>query len=379
MGVALQKTLTLVLFIAIGILLKKKIKNKQELHGIKSLILSIALPATIFIALLKIEINQSLILLPFIALLANIILFFGLKMIIKMLGVNSGTSKYKTLLLMLPSLAPGLSCFPFLTEYLGEQSLALAALADVGNKVFVLIILYAIAMHWYFKQVHKVNPYIEAKNSKLNKLLKSLISEPINMVLIIALTMLCLGMNVDSLPLFMQNTIVRLGMMMTPLVLMFIGIAVKINKKDFVEIFQILFCRSALSFGLSAVSLVLAPGGISTSLLLVLVVFPQSAVSFWPFAHMTAVSKLEEGTELKPTFDLNLGINLLAISLPFSTALILTICSTGEYFTNPITLVVIGAVFLVIAIVPNFFKGLPKVTSSENDIKWISQLEKRRD
>lgn len=379
MSVALQKTLTLIVFILIGILLKKKIKNKQELHGIKSLILSIALPASIFIALLKIEINQSLILLPFIALLANIIMFFCLKTIIKMLGVNSGTSKFKTLLLMLPSLAPGLSCFPFLTEYLGEQSLAIAALADVGNKVFVLIILYAIAMHWYFKKVHKVNPYIETKNSKLNKLLKSLISEPINMVLVIALIMLCLGMNVDSLPVFMQNTIVRLGMMMTPLVLMFIGIAVKINKKDFFEIFQILLCRSALSFGLSAVSLVLAPEGISTSLLLVLVVFPQSAVSFWPFAHITAVSKLEEGTELKPTFDLNLGINLLAISLPFSTALILTICSTGEYFTNPITLVVIGAAFLIIAILPKFLSSLTKVANSENDIKWISQLEKGND
>jgi len=378
MGVALQKTLTLILFIVIGILLKKKIKTKQELHGIKALILSIALPATIFIALLKIEINQSLILLPFIALAANVLLFLGLKGIIKMMGVDVGNSKYRTLLLMLPSLAPGLSCFPFLTEYLGEQSLAIAALADVGNKVFVLIILYAVAMHWYFKQVHKVNPYIETKNTKIKKLLKSLISEPINMILLIALSMLCLGMNVDSLPIFLQNSIVRLGMMMTPLVLMFIGIAVKINKNDFVEIFQILLSRSALAFGLSAVSLVVAPEGITTSLLLVLVVFPQSACSFWPFAHMTAINQLEEGTELKPTFDLNLGINLLAISLPFSTAIILTICSTGTYFANPITLVVIASVFLILAVIPNFFKKLNKV-NSENDIKWISQLEKGHD
>ena len=52
-------------------------------------------------------------------------------------------------MMLLPSLAPGLSCFPFIIVYLGDEYLALAALADVGNKIFVLILLYMLAMHWY--------------------------------------------------------------------------------------------------------------------------------------------------------------------------------------------------------------------------------------
>lgn len=363
--------MTLIMFIVIGILLKKKISTKQEIKGIKAMILSIALPATIFVALLKIEINQSLLLLPLLALGANFLLFIGLKEIVKILGVDVRTSKYKTLILMLPSLAPGLSCFPFLTEYLGEQSLAVAALADVGNKVFVLIILYAIAMHWYFKKVHKVNPYIETKNTKIKKLVKSLFSEPINMVLMIALTMLCFGMNMETLPVFMQNTITRLGLLMTPLVLMFIGIAVKLNKDDLVEIIQILFCRSAFAFGLSAIALVFAPKELTISFLLLLVVFPQSACSFWPFAHMTAVNKLEEEAGMETTFDLKFGVNLLAISLPFSSAIILAICSSGSYFANPFTLVIIATVLLACAIIPNFFKGFNNQMEEGKEVELV--------
>ena len=53
MNEALQKTLELFLIILLGFLLQKKLPNKESLKGVKVLILSVALPATIFIALLK--------------------------------------------------------------------------------------------------------------------------------------------------------------------------------------------------------------------------------------------------------------------------------------------------------------------------------------
>ena len=75
MGYALQKTISFLLLIGLGVLLKNKITNKEELKGVKAIILNIALPATIFIALLKIQIKPSLLLLPVLALVANFLLF----------------------------------------------------------------------------------------------------------------------------------------------------------------------------------------------------------------------------------------------------------------------------------------------------------------
>ena len=60
-----DKTIVFLSFILIGILLKTKFKSREELDGIKKIILNLALPATIFIALLSIEIQWNLALLPF--------------------------------------------------------------------------------------------------------------------------------------------------------------------------------------------------------------------------------------------------------------------------------------------------------------------------
>ena len=142
MDPALQKTLTFLSFILIGFLLKRKFGSQEQVNGIKNLILTIALPSTIFVALMGVEIDANMMVLPVLALGFNFLIYFLTPLLLKLMGVESDSSKGRTLKLLLPSLAPGLSCFPFILEYLGEKSLADAALADVGNKFFVLIFLY---------------------------------------------------------------------------------------------------------------------------------------------------------------------------------------------------------------------------------------------
>ena len=78
MNFALQKTLELVLIIGLGLLLQKKVA-KQDLKGIKTLILSVALPATIFVALLKIKLDSSLLIFPLLALVFNFVMAFATK------------------------------------------------------------------------------------------------------------------------------------------------------------------------------------------------------------------------------------------------------------------------------------------------------------
>jgi len=57
--VGIQKTIVFLFFIFIGVLLKVKFKSKEEITGIKKVILNLALPATIFIALLGVRWNYT--------------------------------------------------------------------------------------------------------------------------------------------------------------------------------------------------------------------------------------------------------------------------------------------------------------------------------
>lgn len=349
MNIAVQKTLSLLLLLVIGFLLRGKLKDPAQQKGLKTLILTVALPAIIFVALLKAEVQPDLIMLPILAISFNIILYFILKYTLPAFGIEKDTSTYRTYLLLFPSLAPGMSCFPFLIEYLGDDALAWGALADIGNKIFVLIIAYMIAMRWYYK----INTEIKAGNGvKIKSLLVSLINEPINIVIVLALVLLSLDIHLVDLPVFISSAINTLSNLMTPMILVFIGIAVIFNWKQIRKIAGLLMIRSGLTFVLSGVVLVFAPQ-LSYPAIMVLVVFPQSAISFWPFAHMSAVSALEqkEGSLKKKTFDLELAVNILAVSLPFATVIMLTVFSFGELFATTTTLFSVGLGLIALGII----------------------------
>ena len=150
MDIGFQKTIVFLFFIFIGVLLKVKFKSKQEVNGIKKIILNLALPSTIFIALLGIKVELHLLILPLLALGLNLLLFLAMPLVLPIMGIGKGSPEYRTAKLLVPSLAPGLSSFPFILEFLGEDYLAKAAMSDLGNKVFVLFFLYLVAMNWHY-------------------------------------------------------------------------------------------------------------------------------------------------------------------------------------------------------------------------------------
>lgn len=367
MNFALQKTLELALIIGLGLLLQKKVA-KQDLKGLKILILSIALPATIFVALLKIELKTSLLIFPLMALAFNFLMALASKYLLSTSLPKGENSKKRTLMMLLPSLAPGLSCFPFIVVYLGDEYLALAALADVGNKIFVLILLYMLAMQWYHARA--VKDLVATTTSKLKGLFLSMLNEPINLVIIIALVLLGFGFTLSSFPDFLGNTITKMSLIMTPLVLLFIGMAVRIKSKEFGIIFSLLLRRAGITLILSSLFVFIFPA-LEASMILLLVVFPQSACSFWPFAHMSAISVMEEKDEQqKPSFDIDFGVNILACSLPFSTILIMSIFSFSEVFVNPTVLLVTGVIMVGSSFLPFFIHKLKKVKESKTSLRY---------
>jgi hypothetical protein len=114
-----------------------------------------------------------------------------------------------------------------------------------------------------------------------------------------------------------------------------------------------------VAFFLSSVLLLLLPPQ-DMALTLLIIVFPQSACSFWPFAHMASVSELESKADVpakNKIFDLEFAMNILACSLPFSVMLIVAVYSFGEFFTHITHTFICSGICLLFAAVPLFAKA----------------------
>ncbi|SFC05084.1 hypothetical protein SAMN04487907_10269 [Zunongwangia mangrovi] len=361
MDVSLQKTITFILFIGIGLLLKVKFSTKAEVVGIKKIILNLALPATIFIALLGIKVEADLLLLPLMALILNALLFYVFPLLLPVLGIEKETPNYRTAKMLIPSLAPGLSCFPFVLEYLGDSYLAKAAMADLGNKVFVLMILYVVAMNWHYKVQKKK---AQSGKAKLKSLGIAMISEPVNVFIAAALLLVGFGLNLDSLPFFASETLSRLSLLMTPLVLLYIGLAVNIKKDQLIQILGVLMLRAGFVILITGLLVMFAGISIQNDILLMLA-FGLSACSFWPFAHISAVDAAEADEE-KKTFNPNFAVSILALSFPLSTILILGILSSGNIFAEPTNIFLLGGILSIAGFgLPFFLQKKVKTTEKE--------------
>ena len=336
----MEKTISFVILIIIGVLFRSKVQNKEQKDTIKTLILAVALPAVIFSALLKIDLTSSLIYPPLLVLSFNLILFFLVRWGLPVLmGGKIDKTNARTLMLMLPSLAPYLSCFPFIAEFSNDSIIGLAAISDTGNKIFILLFLYFLAMYWaYGKQV------FGKQKGKSKSKLTDILLQPINLSIIIALTASLLGIKLETIPVYFQESLGHLRNLLTPTILIFIGLAVKVKGKELRLILGLLLWRSAIAFTLSALLISLCNFN-SLGVILLVVAFPQSSCSFIPYAQMTILSDRHERDSI---FNLGLALSLLAISLPFSAFTIVSVYTSGDFFTSPLHLIelAVGA-FLV--------------------------------
>ena len=352
---ALQKTLILLLLIGLGLALRSKIKNKTEISGIKEIILSIALPATVFIALMGIKMSFSLLIYPILILAFNFFIFFLTPVILPVFGIEKNSSAGRTLTMLLPSLAPGLSSFPFINEFLGDDSLALAAMGDIGNKFFALNFLYFVAMGMYLKNNHAE---LSDEKGKMKSLLLSLVKEPINIIMLLAIIFLSFGLNMTSLPTAVSELFTRASSLMTPLVLIYIGMAVQFKEGKIKLVSSILLFRAGVTLLFSV--LIITIFNISEpKMVLLAVVVPLSSCSFWPFAHISGVNLKEDNNELskeRRTFDMNLAVLILAFSLPLSTILVMGILASGEFFAHTTTLLIFGLILTGFGLAPHLFK-----------------------
>jgi len=222
----------------------------------------------------------------------------------------------------------------------------------VGNKFFVLISLYILAMNMFLKNSDDKETKI---GGKLKSLFASMFQEPINILIFLAIILLSVGINYSSLPFVVTEIFDKTSAMMTPLVLLFIGLAVQLKEGKKRIVASILFFRAGITMIISA-GMIYVLHITDLSMILLAIVIPLSAASFWPLAHISAFNLREDAKGLpkeKRTFDLELAVLLLAFSLPFSTILILAILSSGSFFAHTSTLLTSGMILIVLGALPN--------------------------
>jgi hypothetical protein len=198
-------------------------------------------------------------------------------------------------------------------------------------------------MNWHYGQQSS-----KEKNggTRLMPLIKAMVSEPVNIFIGAALVLLVFGLTMDSLPFFMSETLEKLSLIMTPLVLLFIGLAVKIKRKQFFQIFSLLCARAGLVLLISGLFVAITGINVQNEILLTLA-FGLSACSFWPYAHIATVDGMEMDKKTKSkTFNSDFGVTILALSFPLSTMLILATLNSGSFFVNPFNIFLMAALFL---------------------------------
>lgn len=336
-----QKAIALILLIVVGYLLKPKFNTAASVGAIRTFILNAALPATIFLSTIEINTNLDLVLLPSFALAVNIYLMVIGFSLASLLIANTDKPKRRALILLFPSLAPGLTVYPFVEQFLGSQGLAWAALADMGNKVFVLIGLYALAIIWYQKTAQSSDANLKPQWQQIGMFL---LSEPVNIAIVAGIALAAYQVDSTVLPLALVDTIQKLALCATPLILFYVGISLKLESLQLGTILMVLLVRAGVGFLLSAVTIALLHP--ANEIVMLMIALPQASCSLWALLHATRINQQDGGDSQQLFFDTEFATSLLAMSFPFSIFVLLMVFSSGNFFQSPIHLGMVGSAFL---------------------------------
>lgn len=350
----LQKAFPLLLLIAAGYCLQKKFQEAAAVGALKTFIVNAALPGMIFLSILEIDTKINLVYLALLALVINIyFLVIGLGLG-RLIIPNQDQRKARSLILIFPSLGTGLTTYPFVEEFLGKTGLAEVAVADIGNKMFVLIGLYALAMYWFYQRASAS----KKQPTQWHKAILDLLNEPMNLAIILGFFLVIFNLN-TAVPTLALEAVKKLAACGTPLILFFVGVSLQIQGLELKTIATVLLLRSGLGFWLSAVAIALIHPSSGINFLLI-AILPQAGLSVWPLIYASQINTQEiqqmQGENLRrtTTFDTEFALGLLAMSIPFSICIILFVLCQGSFFTTPQHLCLIGSLALLAALFVQF-------------------------
>jgi hypothetical protein len=332
-----QKTLTFLAIGATGAYLRPEvtgIMTKTQAAGAQTLMLQAMVPALVLKSLASVSMSGELVF--YVAFGAALSLFrfasgwaiatgvFGPS---KELGLPRRSSAH-----MLGGMAPALSSFPFIKEFVGNKAVGYGALIDLPNKVFVLIILPIILRAWAPGGAAGAE---EPKEDPMKKIMKEL-RDPLNMAIIGGLTMIATGTPLSALG-FFGKAVAGMSEAVTPTLFLILGLRIQLTGTTPTLCATLLLIRHGLlALAMSALMVVMP---MDPGMALTLVIMSQSAVSVVSTGLIT--SAVSSGV---PGYTAEIGIDLCGYSFPFSTMLSAVTCILGDFYLK--NLPIVGALFL---------------------------------
>jgi len=316
----LQKAMSLLLLAFVGRYVRNRF-SKEAAKGVNTLIMSTMLPAVLFKSLASVTAERSMMFLPVLGVAFVIYQAIAGELIGTVLF---GPSKAlvvprRTVALMVPSIAPGLSAFAFINEFVGTEAAGLAAMADLASKVYLVALM---PIHLSLSGASGSEArHSAAAASPASRIVQEL-KDPLNLSILGGLAMSICGRDVASLGV-VGDAILTLASAQTPVLFVLIGIKVSFEGSTPAICAASLCLRfgCTLLFAHLAVWLLRLPDDHA----LAATIMCQAAVSVMAYGQLEKVA-------VSRGYDKDLAFDLVSFSFPLSVALNTTACiARGAY------------------------------------------------
>jgi len=305
-------------------------------NALKNLIIKLFLPVLIFTAFTKISPHMHVTAYPIFAISFSLFVFIFLKLFLQTI---SPESHHYTQVILLSSVAPGLSVYPFIITFMSKAELADAALLDFGEKLFIFIFLYFITYYFIGKTFKTSVENDEKSPVNVKTALKNIISEPVNIVIMIGVILILFKIEIASISPSLAAILTDIGNTTVTLVMLFIGMSIKKNEiACSLKSFFLLILRSGLGMLFTGI-FCFTTGMVDKKTTLLFLVFTQGSISFWPYANMIYLNKIYKNN----FYHEDLAIELLAYSFPMTVMLMLLMFNMSYIFSDRLLITIAGA------------------------------------
>jgi len=305
--------LMLILLLIIGRVLQLKKNSVEHAVGFQTVIMSCFLPALSYVSLCNMGVEHLSHALVY-ALTTVCYCFFlmgGVAVLQLLTGFCETDSELRTLIMVFPGMAVGLSCMPYVQAAVsdlppGNMGPAQVSLADVGSDFFGLFLLYIIgallvnnvrnnnrkALGDCFDIPKRGRSMGGSALSLVQRMVFGYITEPANLAVLFALILLSLGPYRTDQQLVVGPAMTLLAACCSPAILLLIGVKLKTPSGPEFSLLAICVYRSGLA--LIFVATLHFAWDLKPNEVLFWVFVCNSTMSFWPFAHMVTFTDKEK-------------------------------------------------------------------------------------
>jgi len=318
--------------IAVGVGLRACRHHPAAADLLRDVILKAALPATVLVALLRVDLEAAWLVLPVLMLAWSLFMLVVLALWLPSAEGAVSAEQARTLMVCLPTSAPALVAFPFIAAVLGDAGVAQATAGFLG-----CLAVFAIAPP-FIVAVLAPDAGARPKPARVAaSALGRLVREPVSASAGLGLLLAGGGVEIDDVPPALAGLLESLQQLLAPLVLLYVGLSCRIERRLVALVLTVLSLRLGWSLLFAAAVLACVPlGSIEPALVVVL---PMGTPSLLALSATWA----GYGARSRDRFDAAFGLATYAISLPYAMAAAGLTLAFASVMIDPVVLAGLGA------------------------------------